>query len=219
MRTLIISTEGQSEDAFVKAILHPHLLGYGIFAKSIIVGVGRGRTGGWNKFGDLEKGIKEVLHSPAHRNAFVTTMFDFSDIRNSFPDYESIAAQQDKYTAVAQAELQLANRFPQRFISYFQLHQFESLIFSQPKILLQEFPNSYTAISTLENECQECGNNPELINSTNKPSYRIANALEVEEGAFKGIVIGNLTAQIGILTLRKACRHFNEWITKLEKLA
>lgn len=220
MKTLVVSTEGQSEDAFVKTALQPHLQAYGVYAKSILVGTGRGRTGGWNKFGDLIKGVQEVLHSPASRNAFVTTMYDFSDITQGFPDYESIVAQADKYLAVAQAELVLQSNFPKdRFIPYFQLHQFESLIFTSPQILLQEFPEAQFAISILENQKQDYNNNSELVNSINKPSYRIAEALGVDDGSFKGLVIGNLAAQIGIPFLRQHCRHFNEWLTKLETLA
>lgn len=191
MKTLIISTEGQSEDAFVKAALQPYLQNFGLHAKSIILGTGRGRNGGWVKFGDLEKEIREVLHSPANRNAFITTMYDFADIKEGFPDYQKIISEPNKYLAIAHAESVLSGNFSQsKFIAYFQMHQFETLVFSQPDVLLQEFPGSEKAIAELKWQCSNYKDeNPELINSANKPSYRIANTLAVKTGTLKGALL------------------------------
>ena len=195
MRTLIISTEGTSEEQFVKEALRPYLNEI-FYAEAINLGTGRGRNGGWNTFGQIESEINTLLHNPyyikKYRNALVTTMYDFSDIRDDFPDYQKIILEHDKYVSVGYAESVLQGRFPKdKFVPYFQLHQFESLVFSDPAILLYEYPDKQAAVTELKRQRSNCKDgNPELINSTDKPSYRIAKAINRNTGAFKGNTIG-----------------------------
>lgn len=224
MKTFIISTEGQSEERFVKEALRPFLNRF-VHVEAINLGTGRGRNGGWHSFEQLKNEINTLLYDPVYknknRNALITTMYDFSDIRNDFPDFLKITSNPDKYEAVALAESVLQGQFPKdRFVPYFQLHQFESLIFTNPEVLLYEYPDEQDGIVELVKQKDSYENeNPELINSTNKPSYRIETAIGRPAGSFKGTTIGDLTAQIGVLALRQACRHFNDWLTKLETLA
>ena len=61
--------------------------------------------------------------------------------------------------------------------------------------------------------------NVELINDRKEkaPSKRIIVAIPEHEG--QKDTVGPIVAQdIGLEKLKKSCIHFNEWITKLEKL-
>jgi hypothetical protein len=59
--------------------------------------------------------------------------------------------------------------------------------------------------------------NPELINNgeTTSPSKRILQCIPEYAKPVDGIAI---TQKIGLDVLRQKCRHFNEWIGKLEGL-
>jgi hypothetical protein len=61
------------------------------------------------------------------------------------------------------------------------------------------------------------GNNPELINENPEtaPSKRILSLCDSYDKVNDGILI---LKEIGLPTLRKECRHFNDWLTKLETL-
>jgi len=214
MKTLIISTEGQTA-------LQPHLANFGLYAKPIILGNARRKgTGGWNKMGQFIAEIKLLLNNPAERNSYVTTMFDFADIRDDFSDYQNMVNEPDKYIAVTRAESVLKASVPnERFIPYFQLPQFETFVFTKPEVLLHEFPEGDSAIKELEHQRADYKDgNQELINSTNKPSNRIAEALIVSPVSFKGKPIANITADIELPFLRASCKHFNVWLSTLELL-
>ncbi len=83
-RRLIVAVEGQTEDNFVRRILQPHLLSYGIYASSTIVGKakaavrrnnGKGARGG-GCYSDWERDISNCLRDNPSPNFRLTTLFD-----------------------------------------------------------------------------------------------------------------------------------------------
>jgi len=59
--------------------------------------------------------------------------------------------------------------------------------------------------------------NPELIDDgpETAPSKRILREIPEYDKATAGV---SVAAHIGLPTLRKKCRHFDEWVTQLESL-
>jgi hypothetical protein len=90
-------------------------------------------------------------------------------------------------------------------------------LFSEPKRFETAFPGRAEEIQRLE-EIRSEFPSPEHIDDRPDlaPSKRILDVLP----GFKKTVAGPLIArQIGLSTLRQECRHFNEWIGRIELAA
>lgn len=220
-KTLIFSVEGQSEEFFVKGTLAPYFQQSGIHCRTIKLGEARSqRTGGIKGIMDCVMELRKIRHNPSFRNVVITTMYDFADINWEkegllFEKGSSIQMKAEKAANLLKSQ----TGFPDRFIPYFQMHQFESLLFSNPAVIQEIFQGKETAIEKLIAVKHEFGNNPEAINSNNKPSYRIEEALDIATKSFKGKTLANLVGKIGLESLRSHCHHFNHWITQLEQIA
>lgn len=108
-----------------------------------------------------------------------------------------------------------------RFLPYIQLHEFESLLFSD----LDIYNNNFEADEFLDyNYLLETINqfdNPELINNgiETAPSKRLAKIIKgyFSENENQKVLYGTLLAQdIGLQKIRSKCPRFNDWIIKLE---
>ena len=76
-------------------------------------------------------------------------------------------------------------------------------------------PNPKTLQSLLEIRAQS--QTPEHINDSplTAPSKRLAQVYEGRYGKTEGNIVASL---IGLATIRRECRHFDAWLTKLENL-
>ena len=104
-----------------------------------------------------------------------------------------------------------------RFIPYIQLHEFETLMLADLDQLKTMYPDRKTHINKLKKEIGE--ENIELINGgqNTAPSKRIIMATPGYQCQKSSV--GPIVAEdIGICTLKRKCRHFNEWVTRLEAL-
>ncbi len=104
-----------------------------------------------------------------------------------------------------------------QFIPYIQLHEFEALILADPQKLDWEYFEHHKAISNLV--AAVAGKNPEEINDgpDSAPSKRIIAEILLYERQ-KATVGPVVVEKIGLVALRQKCRHFHEWIEKLELL-
>jgi len=103
-----------------------------------------------------------------------------------------------------------------RFVPYIQLHEFEALLFCGPKELSNVL-QAPTLEPTLREIVEQAGE-PEAIDDdpSTTPSKRISSLAP----RFQKTLHGATTAQrIGLERLRAGCRHFAEWLVKLETLA
>lgn len=217
--TIYISVEGQSEEVFAEHYLKPYLQDFGKFLKVITFGIGRPVKGGISSFGSQVAELKKIAATAKDRKYCITTMYDLADLHKDIPRYEEYLTIGDPYQKADFASFRLREGFPNpNFVPHYQLYQFETLIFSKPSVLLGDNPGKEQAISQLESQLEAVDDNPELINSINKPSYRIAEALGVDEKKFKGSPIGHLAGSLTIPFLKEKCRHFGAWITCLENL-
>ena len=101
----------------------------------------------------------------------------------------------------------------QRFIPYVSMHEFESLLFSNPTILADKLNIKKSIILDVLKECSE----PEQINDSpmTAPSKRLHTLSHSFKKTSTGIAIAK---EIGLDTMRKKCPLFNQWISSIEQL-
>jgi len=222
LKTIFVSVEGQTEDHFVRYFVEPYLKTKGqCNLKTILFGKGRGRNGGIWSFPEMVTELKEILRNQIKGGEYLTKMYDLAYLGNTMLEWGKYCELKDPYQKVQFAQSTLLAQFNpgKYFIPYFQLHEFEALIFAQPDILLQQFIGKNQGVQILNNQLREKEDNPELINSKDKPAQRILNALNLmNERQFKGKIIADLAGQIGIEKLRIKCINFNIWLNGLENI-
>jgi hypothetical protein len=227
MKNLHIIVEGSSEEAFVNDVMVKHFSQLNIFVSARKIRTGWDRInnkpakGGLLKYSKLKNDVLRWIQSDRGRaNTFYTSFIDLyafpkdsqspytAQIQNISNHYQRIKALED---AIAK-DINHSN-----FIPYVQLHEFEALLLVDPDRLITMYPDEQIGINKLK---QEIGNkNPEEINESSQtaPSKRIIKFIPNYEG--QKAQVGPLVAEeIGLNILRQKCPHFNEWISKLEKI-
>ena len=219
---LNITTEGQTELRFVKDVLSKHLLSYQIYCshRSVLTSKEYHKRGGITNYAKVKKDIQQWISSENSSDRRFTTMFDYYALPNDFPGYSDTQKFTDPYDKVKCIEKAfLEDMNDSRFIPYIQLHEFEALLFSNLDVLLLEYEDKDKEIENLKNVLLQSpyNSNPELINDkkTTSPSHRIIAQIPEYQKASSGSLITDL---ISVDILREKCSHFNEWLTKLEKL-
>jgi hypothetical protein len=219
---LHILCEGQTEERFVKEILAPYLQQFNIFAKAVVLLTSKKKNmrGGMLNYEQAKRDLtilfKQYRDNSSERHIF-TTMFDYYALPEDFPSASEAAKIQDvreRINCIEQAfSADIANN---AFIPYIQLHEFEALLFVDITKLIYDYPLCEESIHKLKNETDAFGD-PELINNSPEtaPSKRIIKALEDKYNYNKKLSGTNVTSKIGIETLRKNCRHFNDWIAAI----
>jgi hypothetical protein len=215
-----VLVEGQTEETFAKRVLQPHLNLHEVFLSPRKIGK-PGHRGGIGEYARAQRDIVTTLTQDT--TAFCTTMFDYYGMPCSWPEREAAKRRPfgEKPITVERAVLadivaELGSGFdPGRFIPYVQMHEFEALLFSDPKVLADglELPNH----SQIQSIREQFGS-PEEINDSEHtaPSKRI---MALNRGYSK-VTDGVLISQkMGLDVMRRECSHFNEWVRKLEALA
>ena len=133
LRRVLVLTEGQTEEAFIKRVLQRHLWQHGVSLEPKIVTTkhvigGANIKGG----GDAQKMLADARRLLGDTNAVaVTTLFDFygfpSNLPNAAPNiYRDIdLLTQSIDNAVANV----------RFKAYLQRHEFEAFLFVDPQVI------------------------------------------------------------------------------------
>lgn len=221
---LNVTAEGQAEEKFVKDALAPYLGVYNISTDTRCVLTSKDRRkyyrGGLISYQKAKSDIRSWLLSDANSDARFTTMFDLYALPNDFPGYEKASSIRDPYEKVSTLEKAFSDDInDNRFIPYIQLHEFETLLFSDLSMLRLEYFEHNKEISQLEKVLVDFSNNPELINENRNtaPSKRIIKLIPEYKGN-KVNVGATIASMIGIDHLKKTCSHFNDWILKLEDL-
>lgn len=223
MTRLNLIVEGQTEETFTSSLLAPHLATFGVVAAARSVATSRNRTviyrGGLIDYGRVRRDIVSWLKQDQHGDAYFTTMFDLYALPNDFPGYAEARKINDAYRRVAYLEKSFANDLgTPRFIPYIQLYEFETLLFADVQQFDWEFLDHQAAINQLNQILAEFGN-PELIDDgvETAPSKRIIRW--IPEYQTRKASTGPLIAEkIGLAKIRQVCKHFSDWLTKLEQL-
>ncbi len=214
--------EGQTEEAFVKQILSPYLAGFEVWVQVRCVLTSRSRNikyrGGIGSYEKARNDINAWIKEDRNSDVRFTTMFDVYGLPTNFPGYKDAKQKSDSYERVTVLEDALGEDISDwRLIPYFQLHEFEALLLSDPQKLDSQFDNS-TGIRQLV-DMVACFDSPELINDGNNtaPSKRIIGEVpEYEKMKVSAAPI--IVDKIGLPTLRLKCKHFGEWLCRLETL-
>ena len=218
MIRLNLTAEGFSEERFARDILAPHLVHFNVAldVRKILTNRKLRKRGGIVSFqrfhNDITQWIKE------QPGAYHTTFIDLYGLETDFPNFRETIGR-EPYDRVSQIETGIAERINHRtFIPFVQLHEYEALLFSNPDIML-EWLSLYKSINSTAFHAikQAADGNPELINEGPKtaPSKRIISICDNYDKVDDGIL---LLKEIGLDTIRAECKHFNQWISRLEKL-
>ena len=219
---LNITTEGPTELRFVKNVLYKHLLPHNIHCdhRSVLTSKEYRKRGGMISYIKAKNDIQQWMRLENSDDRRFSTMFDYYALPTDFPGYteaQKLSCPYDRVKCIEDAFARDIN--DNRFIPYIQLHEFEALLFSDLDVLLLEYEDKDKEISSLKTILlqPQYGGNPELINSKKEtsPSHRIITGIPEYQKVSSGSLI---TGLITIQTLRSKCSHFNEWLTKLERL-
>lgn len=212
--------EGRTEREFVRDVLAPWFLNHQIVMNAQIVGKA-GHKGGVGEYprarGDLLNLLKQ------DRRAVVTTMFDYYAMPESWPGRKQAkSAIHDRKAALIEEAIHkdiaaiMGPKFnSNRFIPYVQMHEFEAILFSDPKAMSFVFKKS-GLIKSVES-IRKNFKTPEQINDDpkNAPSKRLSRIVDSYHKPLHGIIIAK---QIGVETIMKSCPHFSEWIAKIKSI-
>lgn len=220
---LNITAEGQTEERFVKQTLSGYLGHFNISTdvRNVLTSKDKKKCyrGGLISYEKAKKDILTWLKEDNNSEARFTTMFDLYALPKDFPGYNESQKITEAYKKVEFLETAFKEDVnDKRFIPYIQLHEFEALLLSKPQELELEYFEHAKAIKNLIKIVEEKGN-PELINDDpdTAPSKRIIKLIPEYE-CNKVSVGASIAGIIGIEWLKEKCKHFNEWLLKLEQL-
>lgn len=225
MIRLHVIAEGQTEQAFAREVLAPHLADFNIIVDARCIQTsnkhGHKKSGGLVRYSKLKNDLHNWMMDDQRPESRFTTMIDLYGLPSDFPGKRNVNMNEpDKYQLVEDLEHSFAAEFDARvFIPYIQLHEFEALLLAEPSKLADEFPEYEDHTQRLASLVASLGGNPELVNDGEKtaPSKRIIAQIPAYKKA-KASSGPKVAALIGLSTLRAKCRHFGSWIAKLENL-
>ena len=195
--------EGETEEAFVQAILAPHLAGFGVLATAIPL---RGGV-------SVDRLVTEMAHL-THSFNVVTTMVDFYGFQNR---PEEAKTPNDLERLIDKALESRGVEIGDRAFSYVQMHEFEALLFAEVEAFAHLASASSTVVADLRSIRAGFGT-PEDINNSKEtsPSHRI-------KGVFPGyhkVRDGRAVAEeIGLRKIREECPRFDAWVSRIEALS
>ena len=218
MPRIIIICEGPTEREFCIDVLQPYFSAKDIYLNSPLIKKSGGGIVSWS---NLKKQIENHLKS--ERGVYVTTLIDYYGIeeKHQYPQWAEahrISHKPDRLKFLEEAMLnQIDDGLRRRYIPYIQLHEYESLLFSDNNAFTRNFlQTEFRNKQAFDNIFTEFPN-PEDINlgQTTAPSKRLLHHIV----GYDKVVYGSILAyEIGILLLRNKCPRFNDWLTKLEEL-
>lgn len=217
MTRLLVLTEGQSEDIFVRTVLAPHLQQQknAVFVDSILLA----GVVPWSK---IAKKLRPLLHE---KNSWVTTLLDFYGFPKDMPGYEICKTTSHPKEQVALLQKQLAKNVTEtfkhaRFIPFLSLHEFEAWLFCDPEKVASHFAENeaqrLNIFNAIDQAVKDSGE-PERINShkDTHPKAHLKSIIPTYKETSDGPI---LMKKIGLSTIRQYCPHFAAWLSQLEAL-
>lgn len=218
MNYLIIICEGPTEQSFCNDILKPLFQQKEIYLSAPLI---KKSNGGIVKWETLRSQIENHLNE--NGKTIVTTFIDYYGLtsKHKFPSWEEAEKVGDKNVRIDMLESGMKNSIHEavrfRFIPFIQLHEYESLLFSN----VFAFDNLISPRDFINkeqfHEIALQNPNPETINNSKAtaPSAR----LQKHINGYNKVLYGSLLAEeIGLRTIRDKNPRFNRWIVKLEEL-
>ncbi len=211
--------EGQTEETFVRDILIPYLAHCNVFGYVRRLETRRTKStvyrGGVSTYPKIEGDVRRWLQEDPH--AYLTTMVDLYGLPGDFPGREALSLS-DPYSAVLTLEQEWGAQIGDvRFIPYIQSYEFEALLFSDVEVI-DRFLSPLCGRSlrrSLQSILDRAEGDPERIDDQEPPSKRLMALCPAYRKTVDGIRIAR---HIGLDNIRKRCRHFHEWLLRLETL-
>lgn len=222
MKTVIVITEGQTEETFIRDVVAPAFWPSNVFLEARCIPTSKNSRGGAIS---LERFMRYVRNTLREReNTYITTMLDLYQLDTDFPDFQAGMSQSDIYQKVETLEIGLKQAVidkigcrPERFIPYIQPYEFEGLLFSNVEVLSQQEPEWKSCLPNLQAIRQEF-ETPEHINNSyeTRPSKRLDFCLLPK---YRKTRHGPLIAKaITLRAIENECLHFHQWMDKLRQL-
>lgn len=215
-----IICEGATEEAFVNELMIPIFLEQGVAL--IPSQIGRpGHKGGNVNMPRLMVDIKGRLL--ADKECYCTTFLDYYGLPSVFPGklesaHRSTAG--DKFQIISDAlKASVASLLgvyvTRRFIPYIQMHEFEGLLFSKPKILAQSLMDKNLEVPFCE--IRSCYSTPEDVNDSpnTAPSKRIEKLFPGYDKPIHPVIAAK---EMGLEAICRECPLFHGWIKRLKQI-
>lgn len=222
MTQVIVVCEGQTEERFVKEVLARSLWVEDLYLYPRLIPTSPTSKGGSLSGQRVVGFLRDLLRQ--RWAAQIATFFDLYGLPSDFPgarDAEGIPDPLERATAVEaalrRAAVDAAGRGERRFHPHIQPYEFEALLFSETERFGQVQAKWADAGAKLA-EARDRAISPEHINDGEgshpsallqglKPRYR-----KPDHGV-------RVAARVGIERMRAECRHFDGWVSRLERLA
>jgi Domain of unknown function (DUF4276) len=217
---VLLLAEGFTEERFVKNVLAPHLVNYGVYLIPTVVNtkvlVSGERQKGGGDFSKLESNLRVLLRDSGA--IAITTFYDYYAFPANFPQKFPTPNLTDGLGARGAASLEsaLATYFNDpRFKPFVHLHEFEAFMFVDANITAATLLNRSLAKSIVNERATF--ENAEAINDgvNTAPSKRIKRLAPTFEKLAQGVIIAEKT---GLPALRADCPRFSAWVNWLESL-
>jgi hypothetical protein len=218
---VVVIVEGQTEESFVNDVLAEAMWPAEVYLTPILLGV-PGHKGGRTSYARVKKDV--LLHLKQDKAAYCSTMLDFYGLGPGFPGtpvpigLTSIAkaARVEQAMKADVCELVPDLRPDVRFLPYVQMHEYEGLLFSDPRLFAEAINQRHLAEAF--QEVRAGFPTPEDIDDDpiTAPSKRILRAF----GSYRKVLDGTIAARrVGIEAMRRECPHFRDWLARLQALA
>jgi hypothetical protein len=229
VKRLLVHVEGSTEETFVKELIAPYLWqrGYATVVPRLI-GNSRQRSkrGGGRAWAGVRAEI--IRHLKTDSSCYSTMMVDYYGLPShgdrAWPGRaESKEAPADRRAETVEKALadDICSDVPAsavgcRFIPFMVMHEFEGLLFSDCGILAKSIGRLDIAADL--QAVRDSFRTPEDINDS--PETAPSKTVMTLCPGYQKVLMGNIAAlNIGLETIKSQCRHFAEWLLKLESLS
>jgi hypothetical protein len=216
MPEVIVITEGQTEEFFIKQLVAPSL-------RHLNINIKPENLRGSVSFDRIKLYARNTLRG--NSRVVVSTFIDLYALDTSFPAFAEAKKLSDVYARLVYMEKAFHSAIieevgcrPERFLPYIQPYEYEGLLFSDVCALSTVEPTWDKSLKQLNKVCESFAS-PEHINDgfDTKPSKRLENLLSPE---YKKTRHGPLIAkQITLEVIEQKCVHFREWMESLRRLS
>ena len=156
--------EGPTERGFCNQVLAPHLWQFNRFIHTILVGHSRHHgiisRGGIGNYETLRFDIQSTVKSrKRHQGVYFTTMIDLYGLPGDFPGKAGSVRNPQNPRPYCEALEQAfgADIGDARFVPYLQLHEYETLLYSDPDAFTVSFDNCQRAVAGLKEIAAQFG--------------------------------------------------------------
>nr|WP_314898982.1 DUF4276 family protein [uncultured Deefgea sp.] len=223
MVEVIVFTEGQTEEQFIKRVVAPAFRQLAIYIKPQLLATSKTGRGGAVSLDRLKFNARNTLRN--NQRVVLTTLLDLYGLDTDFPHFEAAKTIADVQVrcetlehALHEEVVSAVGCVPDRFIPYIQPYEFEGLLFSDVSALVMtdpQWPLYQPALQAIRNKFPT----PEHINNSyaTKPSKRLEQVLSP---TYHKTRHGPLAAEnVTLAVMERECAHFRGWLNQLRSLA